>query len=163
MNRAFFALAAGVVVATVGLSSQVSPAIKDSNHVMANTADLKWAPAPPGLPAGAQVAVVAGDPGKPGQFIMGAKLPNGYKVPPHSHPTDENIVVTSGWLLLGVGDTWNEKSMHAVNPGGAAKMPAKVNHMAMAKGETVFYIIGQGPFEITYVNPSDDPRKSTTK
>jgi uncharacterized cupin superfamily protein len=94
---------------------------------------------------------------------MAAKLPANYKVPPHWHPTDENLVVVSGSLLLGAGDKWNEATMHAVNPGGVAKMPAKVNHSAMTKVETVFHIVAMGPFEITYVNPSDDPRKPTTK
>lgn len=32
----------------------------------------------------------------------------------------------------------------------------------MAKGETMFQVSGIGPFEITYVNPADDPRKTTT-
>jgi quercetin dioxygenase-like cupin family protein len=83
-----------------GQATKTMPA----QHVSANTGDLKWGPAPPGLPPGGQVAVVDGDPGKAGPFIMAVKLPAGYKVPPHWHPTDENVVVTSGSLLMGVGD-----------------------------------------------------------
>jgi len=40
--------------------------------------DVKWGPAPPTLPAGAQVAVMHGDPGKKGPFALRMKMPDGY-------------------------------------------------------------------------------------
>jgi hypothetical protein len=33
-----------------------------------------------------------------------------------------------------------------------------MNHFAAAKGATTIQIQGMGPFAMTYVNPSDDPR-----
>jgi hypothetical protein len=40
------------------------------------------------------MAVLDGDPSKAGgQFTIRVKFPNGYKVPPHWHPVDENVVV----------------------------------------------------------------------
>lgn len=133
-----------------------------SAHTMINASELQWGPGPAALPPGAQMAVVEGDPSKPGaMFAIRAKLPDGYKVPPHWHPTDEHIVVFSGSLMLGLGDKWNEASMHSLTAGGYANMPKKTNHFAMAKGETVFQVYGMGPFEVTYVNPNDDPRKKT--
>lgn len=33
------------------------------------------------------------------------------------------------------------------------------NHFAWAKGETEIQVHGVGPWTITYVNPTDDPRK----
>jgi quercetin dioxygenase-like cupin family protein len=133
-----------------------------AKHSMVNAADLKWGPAPPGLPPGAQAAVVDGDPTKPGPFVMRAKFPDGYKVPPHSHPIDENLTVLSGSLSLGTGDSVDAGTMTALGPGAFARMPRNVHHYATAKGETIFQLHGMGPFAITYVNPNDDPRKKST-
>ena len=58
---------------------------------------LKWGPAPASLPPGAQLAVVTGDPGKDGPYVIRARLPAGYKIPPHTHPTAENVTVLRCW------------------------------------------------------------------
>ena len=42
-----------------------------------------------------------------------------------------------------------------------AKMPKEVRHYAWAKGEAEIQVHGTGPFEITYVNPADDPRRKS--
>src|SRR5262249_14324299 len=65
----------------------------NDGHVMVRPDDIKWGPAPPALPAGAKIAVLAGDPSKAGPYVMRAQLPDGYKVPPHWHPVDENVTV----------------------------------------------------------------------
>ena len=152
-----------VVVAIVSVAGagalRTVLAQQPAEHTMVNATELKWGAAPPGLPSGAQIAVLEGDPGKAGAFAIRAKFPDGYKVPPHWHPTDERVVVLQGTLLLGMGAKVDMPSMHALTVGGYAKMPAKANHYAAAKGETIIQISGAGPFEITYVNPSDDPRK----
>lgn len=55
-------------------------------------ANIQWGPAPPVVPAGAQAAVLSGDPFKPGAaFSLRLKMPSGYKIPPHHHPTDEHV------------------------------------------------------------------------
>jgi hypothetical protein len=56
-----------------------------------NSPDLKWGPAPPILPKGLQIAVLSGDPSKPGEFVVRAKMPPGYVFPAHHHPTDEYV------------------------------------------------------------------------
>jgi quercetin dioxygenase-like cupin family protein len=137
---------------------QASSATQAQSHVT-NAADMKWGPAPPGLPAGAQLAVLHGDPGKPGPFTISLKFPDGYIVRPHWHPTDENLVLISGSLLVGLGDKYAEASMKPLNPGGFAAMPSKTNHFVKAKGATQIMLSSTGPFEITYVDPKDDPRK----
>jgi quercetin dioxygenase-like cupin family protein len=150
---------AGVAVILGLTAAQTKSSAQTPGHVMMNSADLKWAPAPPGLPAGAEGAVLSGDPGKPGPFMMTVKFPDGYTVRPHWHPTAENIVVLSGSLLVATGDTYSEASMKPLNQGGFATMPAKANHFVKAKGATQILISSTGPFEITYVDPKDDPRK----
>jgi hypothetical protein len=43
--------------------------------------------------------------------------------------------------------------------GSFMHMPKEMPHYALMKGETVLQVHGIGPFDITYINPSDDPRK----
>jgi quercetin dioxygenase-like cupin family protein len=141
-------------------AAAAKPAAK---HVMVTTNDMKWGPAPDALPAGAQMAVLDGDPSKAGvPFVIRAKLPDGYKVMPHWHPTDESVTVLSGTFTVATGDTWNDSAMTSLKAGEFTKMPKMMHHYAGAKGETVIQIHGMGPFAITYINPKDDPRKKTT-
>ena len=130
-------------------------------HIMIAPDEVKWGPAPPALPAGAQVAVLEGDPGKAGAtFTIRAKFPDGYKVAPHWHPTDERVTVLQGALGVGLGDTFNASAGRELGVGGYAEMPRAVRHFAWAVGETVIQISAIGPFEVNYVNPADDPRKA---
>ena len=122
------------------------------------TAKLKWGPAPPFLPAGAQFALVSGDPGKAGPFEIELSLPNGYVIPPHSHPTDETVAVKSGHFRFGMGDKIDKKAEKTLNPGQSGTLKTPMTHWARAQGHTVVAVSGNGPFAITYVNASDDPR-----
>src|SRR2546426_10640076 len=62
----------------------------------AQAAPLKWGPAPASFPAGANMAVVSGDPSKPGLFTIRLSMPDGYRILPHFHPTDEAVEGTAG-------------------------------------------------------------------
>lgn len=132
-------------------------------HPMMNAADLKWGPGPDAFNPGVQMAVVDGDPSKPGPFVLRAKFPDGFKVMPHWHPTDESLTILSGTLMAGMGDKWDEASMKTFTTGGFARMPKKTPHYVQAKGETVIQVHAMGPFVLTYVNPKDDPRKKKTQ
>jgi hypothetical protein len=118
---------------------------------------IQWGPAPPMLQSGAQIAVLAGDPGKTGPFIIRLKVPDGYRIMPHWHPTAENVTVISGEFHAAMGDKFDESAMATLPAGSLAVLPAHHSHYAMAKGETVVQIHGMGPFKLTYVNPADDP------
>jgi Domain of unknown function (DUF4437) len=121
---------------------------------------IKWQPAPPSLPRGAELAVLAGDPSaSSGFFALRLKVPAGYQVLPHNHPTTEQVTVISGDFSIGMGDRFDESKGQHLKPGGFANMPAKMNHFAWSKNGAVFQLQGQSPFEITYVDPADDPRK----
>ena len=130
-------------------------------HVGSLPAEIKWGPAPPALPPGAQAAVLAGDPAKDGLFVIRAKLPAGYKVPPHWHPVDEHITVLSGTLLYGMGDKFDAASMRALPAGSFVTSEKEMRHYVQAKGPTVIQVSAIGPFSITYVNQADDPRNKT--
>ena len=105
------------------------------------------------------MAVVSGDPGKAGTFVVRLKAPAGFKVAPHWHPTDENVTVISGTFALGMGEKFDAAALKAAPAGGYGLMPAEMRHFAMAKTAVVVQVHGTGPFALTYVNPADDPSK----
>jgi quercetin dioxygenase-like cupin family protein len=132
-----------------------------SSHAAAqvNPEDLKWGAAPTVFPAGAQMAVLSGDPGKPGVFVIRLKMPAGYKIPAHQHPADEYVTVVSGDLSLGMGDKLDPAKSTKLEPGGFAMAGAKMNHYAFSDGGAVVQVSTEGPFALTYVNPADDPTR----
>jgi anti-sigma factor ChrR (cupin superfamily) len=120
---------------------------------------IKWGDPPPILAPGAQFAVLSGNPTATGPYVIRLKMPDGYKIMPHWHPTTENVSVISGEFHVGMGDKFEESGMHALPSGSFVAMPPHMHHYGVAKGETVVQVHGQGPFKLTYVNPSDDPSK----
>ena len=124
-----------------------------------NSGDLKWGPAPAVFPAGAQMAVLSGDPTKAGVFVIRLKVPAGYKIPAHHHPTDEYVTVISGDLSLGMGDKLDPAKAAKLAPGGFAMAGAKMNHFAFSTDGAVVQVSAEGPFQLTYVNPADDPTR----
>jgi len=129
-------------------------------HVISGVLEAQWGPAPPMLPPGAQIAVLAGNPGGTGAYTVRLKFPANYGIPAHSHPTDEHVVIVSGALTFGMGDKLMKGATanKTLSPGGFALMPAGMNHYAYTSAETTIILYGQGPVEFKYVNPADDPR-----
>jgi quercetin dioxygenase-like cupin family protein len=119
--------------------------------------DLQWGPAPAVFPPGAEFVVMQGDPSKPEEFTVRLRLPSGYKIPPHTHPTVENITVLTGTFLAGAGTTFVESQMQALGRDEFLSIPAEHAHYAMARGQTIVQVHGIGPFALTYVNPADNP------
>jgi quercetin dioxygenase-like cupin family protein len=152
-------IAAGAVLLSVGLFVNAQ-----KTHVLADPKEANWGPAPPMLPPGAQIAVLAGDPTKATAYTVRLKFPANYAIPAHSHPTDENVVVVSGAMTFGMGDKLSKgaASNKTLPVGGFAQMPANVNHFAYTTQESTIVLFGQGPVEFKYVNPSDDPRSKSS-
>jgi hypothetical protein len=122
---------------------------------------LNWGPAPAVFPKGAKMAVVSGDPSKEGAFKVELSMPDGYKIPPHFHPTDETVEVKHGTFLVGMGDKLDLKKTKTMKAGDKGDVPAEQHHYAATRGATVVSVTAKGPFAMTYVNPADDPRKQT--
>jgi quercetin dioxygenase-like cupin family protein len=148
-------LGVGIVVAVFASSVVVA---QSPSHVMETPAAAKWGPAPPVLPPGAQIAVLAGNPMGPGAYTVRLRFPANYDIPAHSHPTDENVAVISGELFMAMGTKLDRKAGLGLGVGGFGLMPAGQNHFAYTKGETTILLYGQGPVEFKYVDPADDPR-----
>lgn len=121
--------------------------------------NVQWSPAPPMFPPGAEIAVLQGDPSKAEPFTVRLRFPNGYKIPPHTHPTTENVTVLTGTFLAGMGTQFVESAMRAFGRDEFISVPAEHPHYAMAQGLTVIQLHGVGPVAFTYINPADDPRR----
>ena len=122
--------------------------------------EIKWADAPAVLPRGAKVAVLEGDPGKEGPFVMRVWMPNGYRIAPHTHPKPERVTVISGTFHVGMGDKFDPEKGREMPAGAFGTWPAGMKHFVWATGETVIQLHGTGPWSLTYVNPEDDPRNT---
>ena len=131
-----------------------------SEMVVINPGSLKWGDAPPSLPKGAKVAVLHGDPSKAGPFVMRLKAPAGYKIPPHWHSQAEALTVLSGTFYFGMGDKMDTGAAHLLKTGGFHYLSPKEHHFAFSKAASVVQLNGEGPFDITYINPTDDPQKA---
>jgi quercetin dioxygenase-like cupin family protein len=145
---------------TSGVSVQTEMKMKEmpADHIMVMPADIKWGPSPPGLPAGAQTAVIEGNPANPGLFTMRAKIPAGFKIMPHSHPADEHITVLEGSCYMGLGDKYDEKEARKMVTGAFGVMNVGTRHYFFTREACTIQLHGMGPWGITYVNPADDPR-----
>jgi len=129
--------------------------------VQAQAPALKWGPAPAVFPKGASMAVLQGDPSKSELFTVRLDMPDGYRIPPHFHPTDEHVTVISGTFKVGMGDAFDAKQMMTLPAGGFVTAGANMHHYAQAKGHTVVQVHAMGPFQLTYVNAADDPTRKS--
>jgi uncharacterized RmlC-like cupin family protein len=143
-------LAAGFVIGAVALAQ--------SAHMVVPADKVQYAAAPPILPPGAQLAVLEGNPAEKGMVVMRLKLPANYKIPAHWHSTDERITVLSGTFNVGMGDKLNTQESQALASGGFLYLPAKMRHFAWTSSPTVVQINLEGPFDLTYVDPNDNPQ-----
>ena len=88
---------------------------------------------------GVKLAVIYGDPSKPGQYVIRAYFPPGVMSSPHFHGEDRHVTVIQGTWNAGKDDSW-----------------------AGEEGATV-QIVGMGPSKTTFLFPKEGdfgkPRK----
>ena len=154
MKKALYATAilvvTGSAVAQDATKMPMSKTTPDSLKWMENKA----------LPPGAMVAVMVGDPTKPGSVVVQrVKFPANYQVPPHTHPYDETVTIISGAMRLGMGEKV-DPSATIDPPGTFFANPAKNAHYVLnGPQESVVQVQFVAPGGIDYINPEDDPRR----
>ncbi|MGQ0742186.1 MAG: cupin domain-containing protein [Alphaproteobacteria bacterium] len=134
---------------------------KTSDHAVLAPNDIKWGAAPPSVPAGAQAAVLYGDPAKEGMFAFRLKMPKDYHIAPHTHPAAEIVTVISGTARLGMGSTADRAKAQTLPAGSFFALQPRTAHYFYAEEDTVIQLNSTGPWQINYVDPKDDPRKPT--
>ena len=154
MKRTFVVLMTGVAIAcgSAALAEMID------THKVFRPQDIKWGSPPPSLPAGAETAVLYGDPAKEGMFALRIKAPKGYRIAPHTHPRSEVITVISGRFNLGMGPAADRASVESLPAGSFSSMPPGVAHYVFVDEDSVVQINATGPWGIDYVDPRDDPR-----
>ena len=146
MGALSLAVPSGAIAAGGSMATHVHHAQQGRN--------VKFQPAPPIFPAGAEMAVMQGDPSKANAlFTVRLRFPDGYVLPAHWHPTDENVTVISGTFLVGMGDRFDPAALlPPLRAGGFITAPANANHFATVRDPTVVQVHAMGPFQLTYVN-----------
>lgn len=158
-----------LVVIAIGLSgvaaaqaqdnvSPVKPAAVGSGHsAFVEPGQIKWTDNPY-LPKGAKRALIMGDPQKPGTVVYIQKYPANYVIPPHTHTEDEVVTVLSGDYHIGMGKTFSRQHSRQLRPGGYHLNSGGEPHFSWSRGGALVEIASNGPSDIKYVNPKDDPR-----
>jgi hypothetical protein len=155
--------AAAIGVSVVACSGRDEPPVtsfaKSEGQLLVRAKNIKWSPAPAGLPQGAKVALLQGNPNQSGRYVIRMQLPANYKIPFHSYSNPIDVTVVSGTLYVANTQTFDKKKAFAINPGDFFHMPARASQFTFTKNETVLEIHGEGPYEIKYANAADDPLK----
>jgi hypothetical protein len=160
-SRFAVCLVLGMAAPALAQQAAASPAAGEGTHVLVNSGELVWVDAPPGLPKGVKLAVLEGDPSKPGPFTMRGMVPANYMIAPHTHPGIEHVTVIQGEAYMGMGEKVDKAAAKKLAAGGFAVMPVGHVHYFFTKGKkATIQVHGVGPWGITYVNPADDPRNA---
>jgi quercetin dioxygenase-like cupin family protein len=104
------------------------------------------------------MAILEGDPAKPGLYVIRMKFPRGVMSRPHSHSEDRLAVVISGTWWTGTGTEFRPDQTVPLKPGSFMKHPAGAPHFDGAKDEEVIVqISGRGPVTSPRVKPEEGP------
>lgn len=164
IDMRFNLLLLAAIAPALGACTQASASDRTPNspNAAASAAvrdEIHWGPAPAVFPKGAEFAVLQGDPGKAEPFTVRLRFPDGYKLPPHIHPTTENVTVLEGTLLAAMGTQFVESDLKPYQRDEFISLPADHAHYVMARGLTVVQVHALGPFALTYVNSDGSPVK----
>ena len=124
--------------------------------------DVDWKPFA-AFPPSARLAVIVGDPAKPGPYVIRVKVPGGVKLMSHRHPEDRVYTIISGVFYIGRGDRFDGDKVQAYPPGSVIVLPGDTSHFHWARsGEYIAQVTAIGPLGLEYVNVKDDPRSKTS-
>jgi hypothetical protein len=113
---------------------------------------------------GIKMAVISGDPSKPGPYVIRVVFPPGIMSAPHYHREDRYVTVMQGTWLAGTDDSWDPQSTQPLRAGSYMQHPAGAIHYdgGGTEGATV-QIMGIGPSSTTFLFPQvgdfGEPRK----
>jgi hypothetical protein len=101
------------------------------------------------MPKGTKMAILEGDPKVAGAiFTMRLRVPAGSRLMPHWHPLPERVVVLSGQLQVGFGDTFVRKGMKTFDAGGFYVNPPESHHYVYFPKTSIVQITGLGPWVV---------------
>ena len=146
-----------ITVAVLGMLCLAGRLFKIAAHSASNEKNaftpetIPWGPPPPFILPGAQLAVIEGNPGaSTGDYTVRLKMPDGYRIAPHWHPSRENVTVISGTFKVGMGDTFDTNKMGSFPAGSFAYLDPDMHHYAMIGPEEVDRAVNM----VAMLNPS---------
>jgi len=153
MNRAHYgAVAAGALLLTLPGSLRQEPtnpaAAVVKAPILVRAEEMRWEACSAAIPRGPKCATLEGDRTVANMpFTYRLKIPDGYHIPPHTHPADAHLTVIE------------VKATKPMPAGSFIVIPRGTHHFYWTRGETIVQSQGIGPWGVAYVNPADDPRK----
>lgn len=152
LSLAFAASCVGETDFATGHASSVASASAQTNEfnpaalVYKLPSQIQWS----NDPIGAKTAVLAGDPSKPGLYVMLVKWTPHHMSHPHWHPNDRFITVLSGTWWVGTGTKFDPDATVPMPTGTFVEHFGKQVHYDGAKDEeAVLEIVGEGPATAT--------------
>ena len=137
-----------MVAASAAVAENVTPGV-----VALTPDEMKWRSqgvlAAPGL----EQANLVGDPAKPGPYTIRIRFPQGYRIPPHTHPDAREVTILSGTYATGYGERFDPAGLKVLPAGSFYTEPANVPHYIEIKEDVVLQVSGTGPSGRKYVNP----------
>ena len=126
---------------------------QEAGFVVISPANVKWQDIPGGL--GAQKAIIAGDPDKPGPYLVRVRFPPHVMDLPHFHPNVRYVTVLKGIWLAGTGTVFDPARAVPLEVGSVMVHPAGAAHWDGSAGdeEAIVQIVGEGPGTSTPVDP----------
>ena len=94
--------------------------------------DIDWKPFS-AYPPSVRLAVIVGQPSKPGPYLIRVKVPGGVKLMPHKHPENRVYTVLSGVFYIGLRDQFDPDRLEAYPPGAVIVLPGNSPHFHWAK------------------------------
>jgi hypothetical protein len=113
------------------------------------------------FPPEARLAILVGDPIRPGPYVVRVKLPADTRMMPHQHPEDRVYTVISGVFYIGLGEVFDAAKLTAFPAGSVIVLPGGQPHFHWARsGEYVTQVTAIGPLGLDYVDAALDPRSA---
>lgn len=143
------------VILAVGLAS---PAVAGSDEHEVHAPDqVEWGEGPGFIEPGAELAVLAGDPGA-GPFTVRLRLPEGYDIHSHTHSEPKYLTVIEGAVHVGFGPELDKSEGMRLPAGSFVRVPADHMHYEWFEEETVLQVHMNAPLDVNYVDSDLDPR-----
>jgi quercetin dioxygenase-like cupin family protein len=128
-----------------GASHAARPAIQRE------ASSIAFVPAPANMPKGVSIAVLEGDPTQKGVFTLRLRIPPGFSLPAHTHPSDERVSVLEGSVSVGFGTTGDDNSVRTFGPGSFYVNPPGVAHFESSEQGAVLQVTAEGPWRVDLV------------
>ena len=136
-----------LILTVLATAAPISFAVAAGEPMIVAPEKIAWAPAE-GLPPGAEVTALFGNPAAEGPFAIRFKFPAGYEIPTHSHPTDELITVLSGGARMAFGEDASEADAQPFPAGAFMSLPGGTWHHLWIDSDTVVELHSTGPFGV---------------